>query len=66
MVERHFDFLSQNSKLVVFLYNEVKRNPKIFQSLIGKIAGLPIETMQLNNKGLKEEIIRTILARPKP
>jgi len=56
LVERHFDFLSQNSKLVAFLYNEVKRNPKIFQSLIGKIAGLPMETMQRIDKELKEEI----------
>jgi AcrR family transcriptional regulator len=62
LIERHFDFLSQNSKLVAFLYNEVKTNPKIFQSLIGKIAFLPMETMQQIDKELKEEIKKGTVA----
>jgi AcrR family transcriptional regulator len=62
LVERHFHFLSQNSKLVAFLYNEVKRNPKIFQSLIGKVAFLPMETMQQIDKELKEEIKKGTVA----
>jgi AcrR family transcriptional regulator len=62
LVERHFDFLSQNPKLVTFLYNEIKTNPKIFQSLIGKIAVLPMETMQQIDKELKEEIKKGTVA----
>ena len=62
LIERHFDFLSQNSKLVTFLFNEVKRNPKIFQSLISKIAVLPMETMQRIDKELKEEVKKGTVA----
>jgi len=62
LIERHFDFLSQNSKLVTFLFNEIKRNPKIFQSLISKIAVLPMETMLQIDKELKEEIKKGTVA----
>jgi AcrR family transcriptional regulator len=62
LIERHFDFLSQNSKLVAFVYNEAKTNPTVFKSLISKISVLPIETMQQIDKELKEEIKKGTIA----
>jgi len=63
LIERHFDFLSQNPKLVTFVYNEAKTNPKIFQSLIGKIAFIPLETMQQIENELQIEIKKGSVAK---
>ncbi len=55
-IEAHFDFLKDNNKLPVFLYNEISGNPERIKSIADKIKNIPKNMTEQMERELQEEI----------
>jgi AcrR family transcriptional regulator len=55
-IETYFDFLENNAKLPVFLYNELSVNPERIKFLIDKIKNVSEDFVEQMDRELQEEI----------
>jgi AcrR family transcriptional regulator len=56
MISRQFDFFMENSKLPLFLCNEITAHPERIKSIKEKIQDIPLNLFKGINKELQEEI----------
>ena len=57
-IETYFDFLENNNKLPVFLYNELSVNPERIKFLVDKIKNVSQEFVKQMDKELQKEITK--------
>lgn len=56
MIETHYDIVRQNSNMVLFLMNELLRDPELFVDLVADIGDMPIQTLSIFQEELDAEI----------
>lgn len=56
LVETHYDAVRKHSDVVLFLMNEMWRNPELLESLIAEMGDIPVQILSQFKRDLDEEI----------